>query len=116
VESNVSDRASHFLNDWFGKHIGPLPAVERLAASVRLTAKCRQDAITAGVPLQEVRDAVGGDLIRKILQLLDVAADLQAAAALQETTASRDAPALQEAVTSQDEFPLAAKTSALAEG
>jgi len=73
----MSERAGLFLNDWFGKHIRPLPAVQRLAASVRLATQCRQDAVAAGVPLQEIRDAVGGDLIRKILQLLDIAATLQ---------------------------------------
>lgn len=30
----------------------------------------------AGIPLQEIRDEVGGDLIRKILEALDIAADL----------------------------------------
>jgi hypothetical protein len=72
----VSDRARQFLNDWFGEHIGPLPPVERLAASVRLATKCRHDANAAGIPLQEIRDDVGGDLIRKILQALNVAAAL----------------------------------------
>lgn len=80
----MTDRAGDFLNAWLGKHIGPLPAVERLAAAVRLAGKCRQDAVTAGIPLQEIRDAVGGDLIRKILQLLDIADDLQKAAVAQE--------------------------------
>jgi hypothetical protein len=80
----MSNRARDFLNDWFGKHIEALPAIERMAVSVRLAGKCRQDAITAGIPLQEIRDAVGGDLIKKVLQLLDVAAVLQEAVALQE--------------------------------
>lgn len=70
----MSDRARDFLNDWLGKHIAALPAVERLAASVRLAVQCRQDATTAGIPLQEIRDAAAGDLIRKILQALDIAA------------------------------------------
>jgi hypothetical protein len=78
----MSDRAHQFLNDWFGNHIGPLPAVERLAASVRLAVKCRQDATAAGISLQEIRDAVGGDLIRKILQALAVAAALHQEVAL----------------------------------
>jgi hypothetical protein len=72
----MSDRAHHFLNEWFGGHIGPLPAGERLGASVRLAAHCRQDATAAGIPLHEIRDAVGGDLIRKIMQALDIAAPL----------------------------------------
>jgi hypothetical protein len=72
----MSNRARDFLNDWLGRNIQPLMAVERVAASVRLATQCRRDAVTAGIPLQEIRDAVGGDLIRKILQALDVAATL----------------------------------------
>lgn len=87
----MSDQAHHFLNDWFGKHIGPLPAVKRLAASVRLATQCRQDASAAGIPLEEIRETVGGDLIRKILQALDTAAALH------------------------DEVPLVPETSALVE-
>ena len=72
----MSDRARHFLNDWLGEHIGVLPDVERVAASVRLAAQCRRDAAIAGIPLQEIRDAVGGDLIRKILQALTITSAL----------------------------------------
>ena len=73
----MSDRARHFMNDWLGEHVGALPAVERVAASVRLTVQCRLDATAAGIPLQEIRDEAGGDLIRKILQALTVASALQ---------------------------------------
>jgi hypothetical protein len=72
----MSDRARLFLDDWFGKHIGPLPPVKRLAASVRMATQCRLDAVASSIPLQEIRDAVGGDLIRKILQVLDSATTL----------------------------------------
>lgn len=80
----MSDRARDFLRNWFGKHIEALPVVERLAASVRLATQCRQDATAAGIPLQEIRDAVGGDLIRTILHLIDVAAPSQRTGTLQE--------------------------------
>lgn len=73
----MSDRSHNFLNAWFGNHIRPLPAVERLGAAVRLATKCRQDAVAADIPLQEIRKAAGGDLIRKILQSLDISARLQ---------------------------------------
>ena len=78
----MSDRARHFLNEWLGKYIAPLPAVERLAASVRLALQCRHDATAAGIPLQEIRDAVGGDLIRRILEALAVTAALHYEASL----------------------------------
>jgi len=75
-----------------GENIEPLRAVERIAASVKLTAQCRRDAVMAGIPLQEIRDEVGGDLIRKILEALDIAADLH------------------------DQFRVVPETSALVEG
>ena len=87
----MSDRGRHFLNDWLGKHIAALPAIERVAASVRLAVQCRRDAVTAGIPLQDIRDAAGGDLIRKILQALAVAAALQ-----QEVSLAPEVPALTE--------------------
>jgi hypothetical protein len=68
----MSDRARDFLDDWFGKHIAPLPPAKKLFASVRLATQCRLDAIAGGIPLQEIRDAVGGDLIREIYQTLDI--------------------------------------------
>ncbi len=73
----MSDRARDFLDNWFGKHIDILPPGKRLAASVRLAAQCRLDATALGIPLQEIRSAAGGDLIRKILQVLDFVAALQ---------------------------------------
>lgn len=72
----MSDMARDFLNEWLGTHIKPLVPLERVAASVRLAVQCRRDATSAGIPLQSIRDAAEGDLIRKILQALDVAAAL----------------------------------------
>jgi hypothetical protein len=72
----MSDRAGDFLILWFAQHIKALPEVLRLAEAVRLATDCRRDAVTAGIPLQEIRDAVGGDLIRKILEALNAAARL----------------------------------------
>jgi hypothetical protein len=59
---------------------------------MRLAGQCRKNAAANGIPLQEIRDAVGGDLIRKILQALDIAAALR------------------------DQVPLVPETSALVEG
>jgi hypothetical protein len=72
----MSDRAGDFLILWFAQHIKALPEVLRLAEAVRLATDCRRDAVTAGIPLQKIRDAVGGDLIRKILEALNAAARL----------------------------------------
>ncbi|MGB6537861.1 MAG: hypothetical protein WBF58_18070 [Xanthobacteraceae bacterium] len=88
----MSDRARDFLDDWFGKHIALLPAGKRLAASVLLAAQCRVDATALGIPLQEIRDAAGGDLIRKILQVLDFVGALQ-----DEISLVPESPALVEA-------------------
>jgi hypothetical protein len=50
--------------------------VRRLAAAVRLGSACRKEAVATGMPPQEIRDAAGGDLIRKILEALDTVARL----------------------------------------
>ena len=70
----MSDQAREFLIEWLSAHVQPLPAVQRLAEAVRLATFCRADATAAGIPLQEIRDVVGGDLILKLLQALDAAA------------------------------------------
>jgi hypothetical protein len=72
----MSDRAGDFLIDWFAQHVRALPPVQRLAEAVRLATACRKDAVAAGIDLQDIRDAVGGDLIRKILEALNAAARL----------------------------------------
>ena len=72
----MSDQAQEFLIDWFSAHVQHLPAVRRLAEAVRLATKCRADATAAGIPLQEIRDVVGGDLILRLLEALDAAARL----------------------------------------
>ena len=70
----MSERAKEFLIQWFSAHVKALPAVQRLAESVRLATKCREDATHAGIPLHEVRAVAGGDLIRKLLEAMDIAA------------------------------------------
>ena len=72
----MSERAGDFLIHWLARHVQALPSVQRLAETVRLATECRRDAVAAGIPLQEIRDAAGGDLIRKILEALDTAARL----------------------------------------
>ena len=72
----MSDRARAFLINWLSGHIRPLPATRRLADAVRLATACREDATVAGIPLQEIRTVVDGDLILKMLQALDTAARL----------------------------------------
>ena len=78
----MSDRAGDFLIQWFAQHVRPLPAVQRLAEAVRLATDCRKDAVAVGIPLQEIRDVAGGDLIRKILQALNTPALVADAAPL----------------------------------
>jgi acyl CoA:acetate/3-ketoacid CoA transferase alpha subunit len=88
----VSDQAHQFLTNWFDHHIRPLPAVQRLAEAARLAVQCRLDATAAGIPLQAIRDAVGGDLIRAILQALDREARLvDGTSALSESAPLADA-------------------------
>lgn len=70
----MSDRAGDFLIHWFTQHVRPLPAVQRLAEAVRLATDCRKDAVAAAIDLQEIGEAAGGDLIRKILEALNTPA------------------------------------------
>lgn len=72
----MSDRARVFLIEWFSARVRPLPSLHRVAEATRLAIDCRKDAVKAGIPLAEVRDAVGGDLIRKILEALNTVAAL----------------------------------------
>jgi hypothetical protein len=72
----MSDRAREFLIHWFSGNVEALPPALRLAAAVRLATECRKDAVMAGIPPHEIRSAVGGDLIRKILEALNAAARL----------------------------------------
>jgi hypothetical protein len=78
----MSNRAHAFLVDWFAQHVRALPTVQRLAEAVRLATDCRKDAVAAGIELQEIRDAAGGDLIRKILEALNTPALVADAAPL----------------------------------
>jgi hypothetical protein len=78
----MSDKAGDFLIHWFAQHVRPLPPVQRLAEAVRLATDCGKDAVAAGIPLQEIRDAAGGDLIRKILEALNTPALVADAAPL----------------------------------
>jgi hypothetical protein len=72
----MSDRARDFLIDWFSVHVRALHPVQRLAEAVRLATRCRADATASGIPMQEIRDVAGGDLILRLIQALDVAARL----------------------------------------
>ena len=72
----MSDRARTFLVNWLSEHANPLPMTRRMAEAVRLATACRKDATAAGIPLQEIRDVSDGDLILKMLQALDTAAQL----------------------------------------
>jgi hypothetical protein len=78
----MSDRAGDFLIYWLAQHVRPLPAVQRLAEAVRLATECRKDVVAAGIPMQEIRDAAGGDLIRRILEALSTPALVADAAPL----------------------------------
>lgn len=76
IEDAMSERAHSFLIHWFTGHVQSLPEPFRLAQAVRLATQCRKDATAAGIPLLEIREAVEGDLIRKLLDALDTAARL----------------------------------------
>jgi hypothetical protein len=70
----MSERAQSFLTHWFASHVQSLPEPLRLGQAVRLATQCRKDASEAGIPQQEIREAAGGDLLRKLLDALEAAA------------------------------------------
>lgn len=70
----MSERARDYLEVWLREitgAIGPIPPAKRLGASVRLAMQCRVGATALQIAPQEIRDAAGGDLIRRIFQALD---------------------------------------------
>lgn len=69
----MSNRARKFLEQWKSEHVEPIADSHRLREAVRLVTKCREDAMSAGVPPQELRIAAGDDLIRNMLAALDAA-------------------------------------------
>lgn len=88
----MSERARRFLINWFTDHVQSLPQPFRLGQAVRLATECRQNATAAGIPLPEIREASGGDLIRKLLDALDSAARLDNEAPLAPETFAEDVP------------------------
>lgn len=70
----MSERARDYLEVWLREiteAIGPVPPAKRLGASVRLAMQCRLGATALQIAPQEIRDAAGGDLIRRIFQALE---------------------------------------------
>jgi hypothetical protein len=70
----MSERAREFLDEWLFANVQAVPDVQKLREAVRLVAKCRKDAVTVGLPLQELRAVAAGDMIRCMLGALDAAA------------------------------------------
>jgi hypothetical protein len=67
-------RAKEFLDCWESEHVEAVADSEKAAEAEQLALACRQDALRAGTAEQDLADAVGGDLIGKLLQALDAAA------------------------------------------
>jgi hypothetical protein len=83
-EPRMSERAREFFEYWVSDHVGAVADEYRMRETVRLVALCREDAIRAGIPPDELRTAVGGNLIQCML------ATLSAAAARTKQTADSD--------------------------
>jgi len=67
----MSDRARKFLEHWKSEYVEPVPETHRLREAVRLVTRCREDAVRARIPPQELRAAAGDDMIRNMLAALD---------------------------------------------
>jgi hypothetical protein len=73
-EPEMSERAREFLEQWLSGHVGAVADEYRMRETVRLVALCREDAIRAGIPPDELRTAAGGNLIQCMLTALSTAA------------------------------------------
>jgi hypothetical protein len=73
-EPEMSERARAFLEHWLSGHVGAVADEYRMRETVRLVALCREDAIRAGIPPDELRTAAGGNLIQCMLAALSAAA------------------------------------------
>ena len=73
-EPEMSERAREFLEHWLSGHVGAVADEYRMRETVRLVALCREDAILAGIPPDELRTAAGGNLIQSMLTALSAAA------------------------------------------
>jgi hypothetical protein len=73
-EPEMSERAGEFLEHWLSGHVGAVADEYRMRETVRLVALCREDAIRAGIPPDELRTAAGGNLIQFMLAALSAAA------------------------------------------
>ena len=73
-EPEMSERAREFLEHWLSDHVGAVAGEYRMRETVRLVALCREDAIRAGIPPDELRTAAGGNLIQCMLAALSAAA------------------------------------------
>jgi hypothetical protein len=67
----MSNRARKFLEHWKSEYVEPVPDTHRLREAVRLVTRCREDAVCARIPPQELRAAAGDDMIRNMLAALD---------------------------------------------
>jgi hypothetical protein len=73
-EPEMSEQAREFLEHWLSGHVGAVADEYRMRETVRLVALCREDAIHAGIPPDELRAVAGGNLIQFMLAALSEAA------------------------------------------
>lgn len=69
----MRSRAQEFLHHWEQKHVGAVPDGRKLREVVQLTARCREDAIAAGIAVEELRTAAAQGLIRYMLAAVTAA-------------------------------------------
>src|ERR1700719_930448 len=72
-EPEMSERAREFLEHWLSDHVGAVADEYRMRETVRLVALCREDAIRAGIPPDDMRTAARGNLIQCVVAVLNQA-------------------------------------------
>lgn len=62
-----------FLRSWVATHVKTVIGVERSTEAKRLAAHCTADAMMAGVPVDQLDAAAGGNLVAYMAEAIDAA-------------------------------------------
>jgi hypothetical protein len=69
----MNDRAREFIDHWESENVEAVPDADKSREAERLAAMCREDAIRAGISIQDLDAAGGGDLMRNMREALEAA-------------------------------------------
>ena len=64
-----------FLRSWVATSVKPVPEQERSGQIAKWAAECVADAITAGIPFDDIHKAAGGNVLTYIAKIADDVAE-----------------------------------------